>query len=245
MSSPLEHLDSPGALRRARVERASNKRSKASAILAAAALMRITIYAATGVLGRPVLDPAVAQGRDVTAVVRDRKTVPRGVHGSEGVGVVPTHLGAPDRGVEAKGQPSPDRSKALKGRRDRSGALRAGVFGMSDGLVSNTALVMGLAGSGVAHRLILLAGVAGLLAGSLSMAAGEYVSMASQREMYEREISLEALELEENPKEKRHELLLLYLSKGPRARRLGGRRRPDHGRSAGRARHARSRGARP
>jgi VIT1/CCC1 family predicted Fe2+/Mn2+ transporter len=103
-------------------------------------------------------------------------------------------------------------------RGDRSGALRAGVFGVSDGLVSNTALVMGVAGSSAAHRVILLSGIAGLLAGSFSMAAGEYVSMASQREMYEREISLEAQELEENPEEERQELVLLYRAKGlPRA----------------------------
>lgn len=99
-------------------------------------------------------------------------------------------------------------------RSDRSGALRAGVFGVSDGLVSNTALVMGIAGSGASRMLILLAGTAGLLAGSFSMAAGEYVSMASQREMYEREISLEAQELEEKPEEERDELVLLYRAKG-------------------------------
>jgi VIT1/CCC1 family predicted Fe2+/Mn2+ transporter len=84
--------------------------------------------------------------------------------------------------------------------------------------VSNTALVMGVAGSGTAHKVILLSGIAGLLAGSFSMAAGEYVSMASQREMYEREIALEAQELEENPEEERDELVLLYRAKGlPRA----------------------------
>lgn len=99
-------------------------------------------------------------------------------------------------------------------RGDRSGAVRAGVFGVSDGLVSNTALVMGFAGSGSSRSAILLAGVAGLLAGSFSMAAGEYVSMSSQREMYEREISLEAQELEENPEEERAELVLLYRAKG-------------------------------
>jgi vacuolar iron transporter family protein len=108
-------------------------------------------------------------------------------------------------------------------RGDRSGALRAGVFGVSDGLVSNTALVMGVAGSSAAHRVILLSGIAGLLAGSFSMAAGEYVSMASQREMYEREISLEAQELKENPEEERDELVLIYRAKGlprPDAERL-------------------------
>ena len=99
-------------------------------------------------------------------------------------------------------------------RGDRSGALRAGVFGVSDGLVSNTALVMGFAGSGVSHGATLLAGVAGLLAGSFSMAAGEYISMSSQREMYEREISLERAELEEKPEEERDELELIYRAKG-------------------------------
>jgi vacuolar iron transporter family protein len=108
-------------------------------------------------------------------------------------------------------------------RGDRSGALRAGVFGVSDGLVSNTALVMGFAGSGASHAATLLAGVAGLLAGSFSMAAGEYISMSSQREMFEREISLERAELEEKPDEERGELVLIYRAKGlaqPDAERL-------------------------
>jgi VIT1/CCC1 family predicted Fe2+/Mn2+ transporter len=115
------------------------------------------------------------------------------------------------------GKPSPRAQIARREpwhRGDRSGALRAGVFGVSDGLVSNTALVMGVAGSGVSHTVILLTGVAGLLAGSFSMAAGEYVSMASQREMYQREIALEAQELEEKPEEERDELILLYRAKG-------------------------------
>ncbi|NJC71262.1 hypothetical protein HC031_16300 [Planosporangium thailandense] len=99
-------------------------------------------------------------------------------------------------------------------RGDRSGALRAGVFGVSDGLVSNAALVMGFAGSGSARSTIVLAGVAGLLAGSFSMAAGEYISMSSQREMFERELSLEAQELEEKPEEEHEELALLYQAKG-------------------------------
>lgn len=115
------------------------------------------------------------------------------------------------------GRPSPREQIARRERwhrGDRSGALRAGVFGVSDGLVSNTALVMGVAGSGTSHTVILLTGVAGLLAGSFSMAAGEYVSMASQREMYQREIALEAQELQEKPEEEREELVLLYRAKG-------------------------------
>ena len=108
-------------------------------------------------------------------------------------------------------------------RGDRSGALRAGVFGVSDGLVSNTALVMGFAGSGTSRTVTLLAGIAGLLAGSFSMAAGEYISMSSQREMYQREIALEQAELEEKPEEERAELVLIYRAKGlprPDAERL-------------------------
>ncbi len=115
------------------------------------------------------------------------------------------------------GHPDPQRQIQRREpwhRGDRSGALRAGVFGISDGLVSNTALVMGFAGSGVARTVTLLAGVAGLLAGSFSMAAGEYISMRSQREMYEREISLEATELAEKPEEERAELILIYRAKG-------------------------------
>jgi VIT1/CCC1 family predicted Fe2+/Mn2+ transporter len=115
------------------------------------------------------------------------------------------------------GKPDPRQQIAKREawhRGDRSGAMRAAVFGVSDGLVSNTSLVMGFAGSGSSRAATLLAGVAGLLAGSFSMAAGEYVSMSSQREMYEREISLEAQELEENPEEEHAELVLLYRAKG-------------------------------
>lgn len=99
-------------------------------------------------------------------------------------------------------------------RSDRSGALRAAVFGVNDGLVSNTALVMGFAGSGAAATTILFAGIAGLLAGSFSMAAGEYISMRSQREAYEREISLEADELRDDPEAEAEELALIYRAKG-------------------------------
>ena len=127
------------------------------------------------------------------------------------------------------GRPDPQaqiRRRESWHRSDRSGALRAGVFGISDGLVSNTALVMGFAGSGTSRTVTLLAGIAGLLAGSFSMAAGEYISMSSQREMYEREISLEQAELEEKPEEEHAELVLIYRAKGlskPEAEQLADR----------------------
>jgi len=97
---------------------------------------------------------------------------------------------------------------------DTSGSVRAAIFGISDGLVSNTALVMGFAGSGIDSSVVLFAGIAGLLAGAFSMAAGEYVSMASQRDLYQREIELEAAELREKPEEETRELELIYRAKG-------------------------------
>jgi VIT1/CCC1 family predicted Fe2+/Mn2+ transporter len=99
-------------------------------------------------------------------------------------------------------------------RTDKSGALRAAIFGVSDGLVSNTALVMGFAGSGVASGTVLFAGFAGLLAGAFSMAAGEYVSVASQTDLFRRELRLEAQELAEKPQEEQRELELIYRAKG-------------------------------
>lgn len=75
------------------------------------------------------------------------------------------------------------RGLAARGREQMSGNFRAAVFGMNDGLVSNLALVLGVAGSGVSTNFILLTGVSGLLAGALSMGAGEYVSVSSQREL--------------------------------------------------------------
>jgi len=94
------------------------------------------------------------------------------------------------------------------------GTLRASIFGLSDGLLSNFSLVMGVAGANAEPRFILLAGIAGLLAGSASMGAGEYVSVRSQREMFERQIELEREELEMSPEEERDELVLIYRAKG-------------------------------
>jgi vacuolar iron transporter family protein len=99
-------------------------------------------------------------------------------------------------------------------RGDASGTLRAAVFGVNDGLVSNLALVMGVAGGSGDRRLILLAGVAGLLAGAFSMGAGEYISVTSQRELFERELALEAEEIEAMPDEEANELALIYRAKG-------------------------------
>jgi VIT1/CCC1 family predicted Fe2+/Mn2+ transporter len=98
------------------------------------------------------------------------------------------------------------------------GTLRAAVFGVSDGLVSNLSLIMGFAGASTDAKVILLAGLAGLLAGASSMGAGEYVSMRAQRELFERQIELESAELAVTPGEELEELALIYRAKGvPRA----------------------------
>lgn len=94
------------------------------------------------------------------------------------------------------------------------GTLRAAVFGVNDGLVSNTSLIMGVAGATGEPGAIITAGVAGLLAGALSMAAGEYISMRSQREMYEHQIALERAEIEAYPEEEAEELAQIYHARG-------------------------------
>jgi len=94
------------------------------------------------------------------------------------------------------------------------GNLRAAVFGVNDGLLSNTSLIMGVAGAAASPQFVLTTGVAGLLAGALSMAAGEYVSMRSQREMFEYQIGLERDELHEYPEEEAEELALIYQARG-------------------------------
>lgn len=94
------------------------------------------------------------------------------------------------------------------------GNLRAAVFGISDGLISNLSLMLGVAGAAADNGYILLSGAAGLLAGAFSMAAGEWVSVRSQREMYEHQIGLERDELEEYPEEEAQELALIYVARG-------------------------------
>lgn len=97
---------------------------------------------------------------------------------------------------------------------DTGGQLRAAIFGVSDGLISNLSLVIGVAGAQAEGRFIILAGIAGLLAGAFSMGAGEFVSVTSQRELFERQIALEKEELETAPEEERRELALIYRAKG-------------------------------
>ncbi len=95
-----------------------------------------------------------------------------------------------------------------------AGNLRAAVFGVNDGLVSNLSLLAGVAGAGSSHAVIILTGVAGLLAGACSMASGEYISVRSQREFFEYQIALEKEELTLYPEEEAAELAAIYRARG-------------------------------
>jgi VIT1/CCC1 family predicted Fe2+/Mn2+ transporter len=95
-----------------------------------------------------------------------------------------------------------------------SGTLRASVFGVSDGLVSNLALVMGVAGGSESAATVILAGTAGLLAGAFSMAAGEYISMQTQRETMERQLSVEREHIVRYPEEEQAHLGELLAESG-------------------------------
>ncbi|MTJ84006.1 MAG: rubrerythrin family protein [Telmatospirillum sp.] len=100
--------------------------------------------------------------------------------------------------------------------RHRSGgnALRAAVLGANDGLVSNLSLVTGVAGAIVDTHTLLVTGLAGLVAGACSMAMGEWLSVNSSRELYQKQIETEAQELEQSPEEEKQELILIYQAKG-------------------------------
>ncbi|HEY2537917.1 MAG TPA: VIT1/CCC1 transporter family protein, partial [Stellaceae bacterium] len=123
--------------------------------------------------------------------------------------------------IEALAAPSPMALTGatlarLEGRHRGMGgnALRAAVLGANDGLVSNLSLVMGVAGAAMTPHQILVTGLAGLLAGSCSMALGEWLSVNTARESAQRQIATEADELEQIPEEEEEELVLIYQAKG-------------------------------
>ena len=122
--------------------------------------------------------------------------------------------------IYTKSAPGHFMSPAVEGGEHRhrgvesGGNLRAAVFGVNDGLISNASLILGVAGASADAAVIVLSGAAGLMAGAFSMAAGEYVSVRSQREMYEYQIRLESDELEHYPEAEAEELALIYEARG-------------------------------
>jgi len=113
------------------------------------------------------------------------------------------------RAVSDHGPPPEHHHRNVQG-----GAARAAVFGISDGLVSNVSLILGVAGADPAPGVVRLAGLAGLVGGAFSMAAGEYVSMKAQAELLERELELERIEIARRPETERRELAAIYRSRG-------------------------------
>ena len=105
--------------------------------------------------------------------------------------------------------PPPDHHRDVTG-----GWLRPAVFGVTDGLVSNGSLIIGVAGSGASTHAVILAGLAGLAAGAFSMATGEYISVASQTELTQAEIEVEKTELRRVPKAEEAELAQVYVERG-------------------------------
>ncbi|MCE9576222.1 MAG: VIT1/CCC1 transporter family protein [Deltaproteobacteria bacterium] len=113
------------------------------------------------------------------------------------------------------GHVMPTSTEGLGKRHKRGGGnLRAAVFGINDGLLSNTSLILGVAGAGAEARSVLLTGIAGLLSGAFSMASGEWVSMNAQREMFEHQIEEEGAELDRYPEEEAEELARVYEGRG-------------------------------
>jgi len=96
----------------------------------------------------------------------------------------------------------------------QGGGARAAVFGVSDGLVSNVALILGMAGAHASGGAVRLAGLAGLVGGAFSMAAGEYVSMRAQSELMQRELDVERQALRHDPEDEHNELVAIYEGKG-------------------------------
>ena len=96
----------------------------------------------------------------------------------------------------------------------RSGWLRAAVMGANDGIVSTASLVIGVASAGSTHAAILLAGFAGLVAGAMSMAAGEYVSVSTQADLEEADLEIERVALEQHAEEETAELAQIYVQRG-------------------------------
>lgn len=131
-----------------------------------------------------------------------------------GLGIL-TAMAEPGVDTEEPGEPHPGHGHPEHHHRDvQGGAARAAVFGVSDGLVSNLGLILGVAGADPAPAVVRVAGLAGLVAGAISMAAGEYNSVRVQDELFERELELERIELRRNPVGERDELAEVYERRG-------------------------------
>ncbi|HLP93722.1 MAG TPA: VIT1/CCC1 transporter family protein [Saprospiraceae bacterium] len=145
------------------------------------------------------------------ALVKKKSNQKVAVQGDEG-----NHVKILQALISNQHRVSGEQLSRIEGRHKSVGgnALRAAVLGANDGLVSNMSLVMGVAGATSGQSEVLLAGSAGLLAGALSMALGEWISVKSSQELYEKQMALEMDEIESNPEGERQEIALIYMAKG-------------------------------
>ncbi|CAN5475864.1 VIT1/CCC1 transporter family protein [soil metagenome] len=121
---------------------------------------------------------------------------------------------APRRSGDAAAWPGEHQPDEHHHRDIQGGSVRAAVFGVSDGLVSNLGIILGVAGADPAPAVVRVAGLAGLVAGAISMGAGEYNSVRVQNELFERELELERIELRRNPQGEQDELAEMYEARG-------------------------------
>jgi len=175
------------------------------------ARVRLTLWLARR-LGTPAVLPGVVDTESVDADKYSRQ-------GAEAAPMAQEERDHRDVLVRMRGPTIATPAGTIVGRErwhkgGRSGAVRAAVFGMNDGLVSNLSLVLGVAAAGSGDQALIVTGMAGLLAGACSMAAGEYSSVASQRDLLQRQIALERQELIETPQEEAAELALIFRQKG-------------------------------
>jgi len=153
-------------------------------------------------------DKYAAQGGDAAAMADEEREHHRALSGM------------------SRGQPTEARAIIAQRERwhragGRAGSIRAAIFGMNDGLLSNLSLVLGVAGAGADPHQLLVTGFAGMMAGAFSMAVGEYTSVASQRDLLARQVALEKRELEEAPEEEAAELALILRERGLSAEKAG------------------------
>jgi vacuolar iron transporter family protein len=167
--------------------------------------------------GHPAPGPYVPDLRTRLVAMLVRQVGPRRLKGMlaamkvRGMAVYGTSLARdPGHPTPVAGTGTERRHRGLGG----GGNLRAAVFGVNDGLVSNASLILGVAGASTDAHMVLLTGVAGMCAGAFAMATGEYVSVRSQRELFEYQIGLERDELAQYPEAEAQELALIYAEKG-------------------------------
>src|ERR1022692_4864691 len=115
--------------------------------------------------------------------------------------------------LDRRGLKMPEGKKELH-HTGRIGWLRAAVLGANDGILSTSSLVLGVAAANATHRSVMVAGVAGLVAGAMSMAAGEYVSVHSQADTERADLALERAELKADDKGEHKELMAIYVARG-------------------------------